>query len=63
MKLHVEGRGHAEDLGADVADAELAERPADEAVAHVVDALRPAGRPCRVSLSLISSFCVSASTR
>ena len=41
-ELHAEGLGEPEHLGADVADAELAERPADQADAHVLVALGPA---------------------
>ena len=42
-EAHVERLGHAEHLGADIADAERAERAADQADAHVVDALGEAG--------------------
>ena len=45
MKRIPNGCGHAKDFGADVADAELAERLADQAFAHEIDALCPAGRP------------------
>ena len=40
--LHLEGHREAEDLGADVAHADQAERPARQAHAHVAGLLRPA---------------------
>ena len=41
-EAHAERRRQAEHLGADVADAELAQGLADQALAHVVRALGPA---------------------
>ena len=59
-EAHAEGPGEPEHLGADVAHAELAQRLADQALAHVLRALCPALGPWRHSRSLIRSFCVRA---
>ena len=44
MNFMPKGAAMPKNLGADIAHAELAERLADQALAHEVDALRPAGR-------------------
>ena len=59
-ELHVEGPRQAEHLGADIADAERAQRLADQADAHVVAARGKAGRTLARSLSLTISLPVSA---
>ena len=48
-ELHVEGLGQPEQLGADIADADRAERAADEADAHMLGALGEAVRRRRAS--------------
>ena len=63
-ELHVEGLRQAEQLGADIADAERAERPADQADAHMVGRAWPSRPgPRGSSRSLISSLPVSASMK
>ena len=63
-EFHVEGLGQAEQLGADIADAERAQGATDEAVRPYAGRARskPAG-PSRVRRSLIISLPVSASIR
>ncbi len=64
MNFMSNGLRQAEHLGADIADAERAERAADEADAHVLGALARSRPPPRgVSLSLIISLPVSASMK
>ena len=63
MKRHVEGLDQPERLGADVADTERAEGPADEADAHVLAPRRKARRALRASLSFTISLPVRASMK
>ena len=62
-ELHVEGLRQAEHLGADIADAERAERAADQADAHVVGALGEAGGGLAGQPVLDQSLPVRASIR
>ena len=60
-ELHVERLQQPEQLGADIADADRAERAADQADAHMLAACAQSRRgPSRVSRSLIISLPVSA---
>ena len=63
-EAHVEGLGEAEQLGADIADADRAERPADQARRPCARRVwRSPRRPARVSWSLTISLPVSASIK
>jgi hypothetical protein len=59
--VHLERAGQAEQLGADVAEADRAQRAAGQAGADVVELLAPAA--AAGERSLISTFCASISTK